>query len=261
MKVFRKIMIVVGYLILTSMLAAYFYYASLLVYRKTQDRCQEVTVYIRDSTAIPLTSAQDVFYHLTRKGWVLPGKEFASIDLFRLERDIEQLGAVRKCNAVRNIKGTLRLDIWQHNPLFLLEVESGSFYITKDGFIFPLDNREPLPVLVVNGEVPFSHGQSYRGQAEASDTWIREAIPFVDGITKDNFWAEKTKSIRVHTPTDVCVVPEEDLILKIGDLQDFPEKMKRLREFYRVLAPLGGVEKYKIIDARYKKQLVCIHKK
>ena len=128
------------------------------------------------------------------KGWVLPGKEFASIDLFRLERDIEQLGAVRKCNAVRNIKGTLRLDIWQHNPLFLLEVESGSFYITKDGFIFPLDNREPLPVLLVNGEVPFSHGQRYRGQAEASDTWIREAIPFVDGITKDNFWAEKQKA-------------------------------------------------------------------
>ncbi|HHV40489.1 MAG: hypothetical protein RBR62_01450 [Bacteroidales bacterium] len=260
-KVFKKILIVFGYLVLTSMLVAYFYFTSVLVHKKTEDRCQEVAVYIRDSAAIPLTTAEEIFSYLSETGWVLPGKEFASIDLFQLEKDIEKFNAVRKCNAVRNIKGTLRLDIWQHTPLFLLEIENGTFYISKDGFIFPRPNEKQLPVLVVNGHVPFSHGRLYRGKADSTDTWIQEAIPFVTHIVKDAFWSKKTKSIWVQAPTDVCLMPEEALELKIGDLHNFPEKMYRLREFYRVLEPRGGVEKYKVVDARYKNQLVCTHKK
>jgi len=48
--------------------------------------------------------------------------------------------------------------------------------------------------------------------------------------------------------------------LKIGSLEQFEYKMDKLLEFYRVLVPHLGMEKYIAVDARFGNQLVCTRK-
>lgn len=261
MKVFKKILIFLGYLSLTGILVAYFYFASVLVYKKNQTRCQEINIHIRDSAGVPLTRTYEVLAYLDKKGWTLPGKDFSEIDLYRLEKDIELFGAVRQCNAVKNINGVLRLDIWQHTPLFILESHSGVFYVTEEGFVFPLEKKEKMPLLTVHGNVPFLHNPVFRGKIDSTDVWLQDAIPFVSYICGNSFWAEKTQSIRVEAPEDIYILPKENLILSIGSTNHFIDKMNKLWEFYRVLEPRGGEARYELVDARFKDQLVCKHRK
>ncbi|NLA15593.1 MAG: hypothetical protein GX877_03540 [Bacteroidales bacterium] len=261
MKALKIIIKMLGYLLLTGALGTYFYFASVLVYKKNQERCQEVDILIKDSIAIPLTYATEVLSTLNKKGMVLPGKHFSEIDLFQVEKEIESQGAVRQCNAVKNIKGTLSLEIWQHHPLFLLETQVGTFYVTNERFVFPARLEKPLPLLTVHGNVPFPYKSSFRGYTDSTQRWLEELIPFVAYVVNDPFWKEKTKSIWVKNSEEICILPEENLILTLGDTNRFVAKMNKLREFYRVLAPRGGAEKYQVIDARFKDQLVCKQRK
>ena len=51
------------------------------------------------------------------------------------------------------------------------------------------------------------------------------------------------------------------LVDDTGMGQDVIDKLDKLQEFYRVLEPLGGKEKYSVVDARFGDQLVCTHRK
>ncbi|MDD2538034.1 MAG: hypothetical protein WC377_03840 [Bacteroidales bacterium] len=258
----KKILHITGYLALTGMLGAYFYFASLLVRENTQDRCQDIVITIRDSVHNPLTGAGDVALFLENRGMKMLGRVFSEIDMYRLEKDVESFASVRQCNAVRTIDGTLRLEIEQHMPLFRLDTHSGSFFITGERYMFPLVSPYRMPVLTVSAHVPLSYPASYRGLIDSSDTWLTEMSRMMAYISAHPFWKNRIRKIQAKDPEEIHIIPhEEEPLLMIGSLDNFSYKMNKLLEFYRVLEPLGGKGKYSQVDARFGEQLVCKRKK
>ena len=47
MSKWKKALQICGYLLLTGILGAYFYFATILVHQKSQDRCQQVLIIVR----------------------------------------------------------------------------------------------------------------------------------------------------------------------------------------------------------------------
>ena len=262
MSKWKKALQICGYLLLTGILGAYFYFATILVHQKSQDRCQQVLIIVRDSVQNPLIRAGEVASFLERSSIVLPGRDFSSIDMYRLEKEVESFASVRQCNAVKTIDGTLKLEIQQHAPLFRLETHVGSFFVSGENFIFPVVNPHRSAVLIVRGNVPFSYSPSYRGQMDTADTWLAAMSRMTGFMAEHPFWSKKAETIVIDNYQDISIVPQEkDLELKIGDLSRFQYKLDKLQEFYRVLVPLGGKEKYSVVDARFGDQLVCTHRK
>lgn len=262
MSMWKKALIISGYVALTGILGAYFYFATILVCDKNQERCQEVLIIVKDSVFNPLIRAGEVASFLDRSSVALLGRDFSAIDMYHLEKKVESFASVRKCNALRTIDGTLKLEILQHEPLFRIETQVGSFFVSKEKFIFPIVNPFRAPVLIVRGNVPFSYPASYRGQMDSTDSWLASMYRMTGFITTHDFWSRKTETVVVENNQDIRIVPkEDDLVLKIGDLSRFAYKLDKLQEFYRVLAPLGGKEKYSVVDARFGDQLVCTQRK
>ncbi len=262
MSKWKKALQICGYLLLTGILGAYFYFATMLVRGKNQDRCQQVLIIVRDSVQNPLIRAGEVTSYLERSSIVLPGRNFSAIDMYRLEKEVESFASVRQCNAVKTIDGTLKLEIKQHLPLYRLDTRKGSFFVSGEHFIFPVVNPHRSTALIVRGNVPFSYPQSYRGQMDTADEWLATMTRMAGFITAHPFWSKKAETVVVNDYRDIMIVPEEkDLELKIGDLGRFQYKLDKLQEFYRVLEPLGVKEKYSVVDARFGDQLVCTHRK
>jgi cell division protein FtsQ len=115
--------------------------------------------------------------------------------------------------------------------------------------------------LVVNGNVPFKYPPAYRGAIDPADIWLHQMSSLMAYITDHTFWNKKVQSVSVENTRDIIIIPQEnEPLMKIGDLAQFDYKMDKLREFYRVLVPRGGMEKYSAIDARFGNQLVCTHR-
>jgi cell division protein FtsQ len=257
----KKILHVLGYLALSGILGAYFYFAGSLVREKSQDRCQEVVVVVKDSLENPLIQAGEVAAFLEKNPLEMLGQNFSEIDMHMLEKEVESFASVRQCHAVRTINGTLRLEIQQHMPLYRLETLGGSFFVSREMFIIPMVNPYRLPVLVVSGDVPFDYPTAYRGTVETSDTWLQDMSRLMAYLTDHRFWKEKVQRVSVAGPRDITIIPrEEHPVLKIGALEQFEYKMNKLLEFYRVLVPRDGTEKYSAVDARFGNQLVCTRK-
>ncbi len=257
----KKILQILGYLALSGVLGAYFYFAGNLVREKSQKRCQDVVVVVKDSLENPLIQTGEVATFLENNPLQMLGQNFAEIDMHVLEKEVESFASVRQCNAVRTINGTLRLEIQQHMPLFRLETTKGSFFVSREQFIIPMVNPYRLSVLVVSGNVPFDYPAAYRGTIKTSDTWLLEMSRLMAYVTDHRFWKEKVQHVLVAGPRDITIIPREEYpVLKIGALEQFEYKMDKLLEFYRVLAPRGGMEKYSAVDARFGNQLVCMRK-
>ncbi|MFA5302051.1 MAG: hypothetical protein WC395_05140 [Bacteroidales bacterium] len=257
----KKILHTLGYLALSGVLGAYFYFAGNLVRAKNQERCQNVVVVVKDSLENPLIKSGEIAAFLEKNPLEMLGQNFAEIDMHVLEKEVESFASVRICHAVKTIDGTLRLEILQHMPLYRLETSGGSFFVSRELFIIPMVNPYRMPVLVVSGDVPFDYPEAYRGSIEASDTWLQDMSRLMAYITDHHFWKEKVKRVSVAGPRDITIIPgEEHPVLKIGAMEQFEYKMNKLLEFYRVLVPGGGMEKYSAVDARFGNQLVCTRK-
>ncbi|MFA5443597.1 MAG: hypothetical protein WC262_01325 [Bacteroidales bacterium] len=257
----KKILHVLGYLALSGVLGAYFYFAGSLVREKSQERCQDVVVVVKDSLENPLIQAGEIATFLENNPLKMLGLNFAEIPMQLLEKEVESFASVRQCHAVRTINGTLRLEILQHMPLYRIETSGGSFFVSREAFIIPMVNPYRLPVLVVSGDVPFDYPAAYRGPIESTDMWLQKMSRLMAYVSDHHFWKEKVQCISVAGPRDITIIPrEEHPVLKIGALEQFEYKMNKLLEFYRVLVPRGEMGKYSAVDARFGNQLVCTRK-
>jgi len=87
-------------------------------------------------------------------------------------------------------------------------------------------------------------------------------INFVTKVEEDSFWsAEVVQFIADTTSTgeiDLRLVPRSgDFVIEFGTLADSDEKLKKLQTFYDDGLAHMGWNQYKIVDVRYKKQVIC----
>lgn len=81
---------------------------------------------------------------------------------------------------------------------------------------------------------------------------------FVLFLQKDRFWNDQIVQIYVNADHDVELVPlVGNQRILLGSLDDYPEKLEKLRLFYDQAIPKVGWEKYSMINLKYKNQIVC----
>ena len=71
-------------------------------------------------------------------------------------------------------------------------------------------------------------------------------------------WDDQIDKIYISNEGDVILTPrvEEHKII-FGDLNDISHKFEKLNAFYKNILPQEDGEKYKIINLKYKNQIVC----
>ena len=95
---------------------------------------------------------------------------------------------------------------------------------------------------------------------ESSD--FANLINFVSEVSKDSFWSAEVVQIVADTTSkgeiSLRLIPRSgNFVIEFGTLAQQTEKLDKLRKFYDDGLAHTGWERYKVVDVRYDKQVIC----
>jgi hypothetical protein len=255
----RKIILYTIYLFLISLAGAYFYFAFLIKKQnENKTTCKKISVRILDSTQNRFVSKSEVLNILGKFEKRPLGKAVNQVDLPSIEKLLDRRSAIKESQAYIGLDGTLKIDITQRRPIIRIETKSGGFYIDETGYIFPLEYNFTSYVPIVSGYIPLEIEEKHRGFSSSGENWIDKIIELGIFIDNNNFWNNQIEQIYIDQNGDVCLSPRRgpELIL-FGDLNNIEDKFSRLYAYYKDIMPTTENEKYKIINLKYKNQIIC----
>ncbi|MDE6653133.1 MAG: cell division protein FtsQ/DivIB, partial [Muribaculaceae bacterium] len=142
--------------------------------------------------------------------------------------------------------GTLRIDVVRLIPVARVIDSAGTnYYINRSGKRMQASIRYSMDVPVITG--------NFAGRITPS-----LAFPLLDYLNTDPDMAALTSSINIAPNSDVILVPSiKGHVVNLGDSADLPNKMARLKVFYKKVMPVKGWEYYDTISVKWRGQVVA----
>lgn len=110
------------------------------------------------------------------------GRTLADVDIAELERVALQHSAVAEANAYSTFRGSVEVDVTQHEPIARLKVDGYDSYLTADGYLFPASDGYPALVPVITGSYSPIFRSGYVGKASIV---VRDSIASLDSLIID----------------------------------------------------------------------------
>ena len=153
----------------------------------------------------------------------------------------------------------LNVEITECDPIVRVYNKKGkSVYIDKNGNIFPTENQHVPHLLVVSG-IDFTTdklGNVY------DDDYVNTNLPQTFNLIKevlDNNYA-KSYIRQIHYDKKknyIFSVNNTNIIVIFGDVNNFKEKLLKMKHFFDTMQGNPELDNYKEINLNYKNQVVC----
>jgi len=233
--------------ILLLAVAAYLVVAVTAFSRKPKGNvCQDVEVYITDSITTGFITKQEVLNMLGTKRANPVGKVLDSINTQTLEDIMATHPLIKRVDCYKSPSGKVCFDIVQRQPVLRVMSNSGEdYYLDDEGNIMPASTRNATRLAVVTGNVNKSFAQN-------------ELYKFGIYLQKDEFWNKEIEQIHVLRGNNLEFVPlVGDHIVYMGKLDNYEQKLERLKKFYTKALNEVGWNKYSRINIEFTNQIIC----
>ncbi len=229
-----------------AILASYFPIAGVYAHsQKAETRCEKIATDVH-------TGGQDVM--ITDKGLhrlidsefpELKGQRLNEIDYSDLEKQIEQLDVVRRCEAYPTIDGTVHIEIYQRKPIMRVFSSGGSYYMDEEGYKIAALPGMRTHTLIVNGHVN-------------SMIDVSSLIDLCNYIKRSDLWNSMIEQVYVTKKQEFVLVPRVgNHVVEFGTTVNMEQKFKNLELLYR----RGWVKQewnvYSRVSLKYDGQIIC----
>ncbi len=256
---FKKILIITGYIILTAIIAAYFVLSTSLVKDKyARMGIRKINITITDSALNRFVNREMIRSVLRLEGINENESLLRHINQYEIEQQLKKRYNIKKAQVCTNLRGVVSIEVEQRRPLLRLQCESGGFYLDDEAYLFPLDTIFTADVPVVTGKIPFSLHPEFKGYLKENKKWADGLMKMGEYISADQFWNSMVEQIEIDENEQIHITPrvgEQDIIF--GSIDNIPIKFKKLYAFYKDIIPNTGWNKYKTVDLEYDNQIVC----
>lgn len=104
--------------------------------------------------------------------------------------------------------------------------------------------------------------ENFRKKIEKKSVDFANLINFVSKVNRDSFWSAEIVQFVADTTymgeVSLRLIPRSgNFEIEFGTLNKSDEKLAKLRKFYANGLPYVGWERYKVVDVRYDKQIIC----
>ncbi len=241
-------------------LLIYFYFAgSLEKEGEKSEICKVIKIELVDSTSSKLITPKQISNSLSKFEGEPIGKLNGELNLTTIEEVINKNSAVEESQVSTNLKGEMRVQVKQREPILRLQTKNGGFYIDKSGYIFPLSSNYTAYMTIINGNIPINIGKNFSGVVEGNEgEWISSITEFGLFLKENPFWESQIEQIYIAKNKDIILssrVGNHKIIF--GDAKDIEEKLDKLLKFYNSVAANEGWSKYSSINLKYKNQIIC----
>lgn len=235
--------------IVAVVLFCYLVFSVILMNGKEEDGvCRQVTVVVKDSADRHFIDRKDVLSILKNTSLYPINQRLRDINTEKIERKVADNELVDRVSVYKTPSGNINIEVTQKMPVLRVFSTQGSYYIDEHGHIMPVSPRYAtyLPIASGNIEKSFATTDLYK---------------FALFLQKHDFWNNQIEQIYVYPNKEVELIPRVgDHRIFLGSFEDFREKMDHLQLFYEQAIPKVGWEKYRIINLKYKNQIVCTKK-
>ncbi|MEG0993491.1 MAG: cell division protein FtsQ [Bacteroidales bacterium] len=224
------------------LLAMFFIFAD----RVEEEICKEVRIAIKDSTDAPFLKIRDIEHALNRLRVKPEGKPLNEINTYEIGHALEENPIIRSACCYKTPDGTLRIDIYQRNPIMRVFGLTGNYYIDEEGFLLPAANNFTAYVPVASGYV-------------TKDLASTDLLRFAIFLQKNSFWNAQIEQVYIRPNGEAELIPRVgNHTILLGDFQNFEKKLENLLTFYQEGLNKKGWNVYKTINLKYENQVIGI---
>lgn len=271
----KRIFRIAASLVVWALLVAWLVWAGRLgAERRAEARVERIRIVVADSARSGAVTPGMVHGWLRDAGMKIAGERTNDVNTLAIVRLVRSHLFVERVRVTTDLAGNLDIVLTQRRPMLRLSTEDGyDCYITDGGYVLPVQAHAAHYVPVVTGrfEVPFQRG--YAGTLDSlangeknyteSYLFLSNLINFVKYIEENDFWRAQVVQINVlgsgrGKEPQIEIVPRAgDQVVLLGSLDGAPEKLEKLKLFYRGALDWEGWDGHRYIDLRFKNQIVC----
>lgn len=188
-------------------------------------------------------------------GNTLEGQPLGDIDLRGVEDTLESQPFIANADVYADAQDHIHISIVQREPIVrVMDVEDESYYLDEEGIRMPTSINYTARVLVLSGFI----GRYVVNYQELEGNLLNRIFGVVRHIWSDPFLRAQIEQIHVAEDGELVLVPKlGDQKILFGPTNGYKSKFQRLKIFYHEAMPQEGWETYRIINLKYKNQVVC----
>lgn len=208
-------------------------------------KCENIHLSVTDYDDFKFISDNDVRLQLQNSGVYPVGKLHSDIDLTEMEASLLKLSMIKSVKCYFATNGDVNVAVTQRVPVFRVMEEDRSYYIDNERKRMSTSIKFSAYVPVVTGNVNF----------EFATTNLYDFIVYLQSESR---WRSAFTQIYVYPDNKVELVPRVgDFIIKMGSLDRYEAKLKKLDKFLKVLPKYHSWDKYSVINLEFRDQVVC----
>ncbi|MCR5849624.1 MAG: cell division protein FtsQ [Bacteroidaceae bacterium] len=207
--------------------------------------CEGVSVEIIDTIQEDFITEEYIRSILTKNKISPEGMKICDINLEQIEQLMFKESHIERASCFYNAAGKLCIIVVPQQPvLHVISQKGEDYYLSSTGLKMPTASFN-VELCIATGNVTeaFASGQ---------------LLKFAMFLRDDLFWREQIEQIHVISPKEIVLYPRVGQhVIELGSMDNFQEKLDRLRVFYREGLERVGWNKYRTISLAYDNQIVC----
>ncbi len=229
--------------------------------------CTKISINISDSADLKIIDNDFILSILESGNQKLIDKPIKEINISKLERKINNSNFVKHADVYMKINGELVVDVQARVPIVrICNRLNQHFQIDKDGYIMPVSAKNPIRIVVANGNISHKpkldtifniYDHKYDKRIDIKT--LRDIHILARYIYSKPFWEAQIQQIYINNTDEIelsVLVGNQRIIF--GDIQNYEDKLRNLEAFYKKAMPIEGLNKYREINLKFKNQVVCV---
>ena len=182
----------------------------------------------------------------------LQHKKIADIDLKRYEALLRDNVWISQAELWFDSRNHLHISVDEKKPMARVFTRGRhSFYMDEKKGIMPLSEKKAIQLPVFTGF------PSDKDLSKEDSLLLERIYEIASFISSDIFWSKQVAQVNITDEREFEMVPViGDHIVMLGDGSEIEKKLERLMIFYKQVLSKTGLDKYKMIDVQYKRQVI-----
>lgn len=228
--------------------------------------CEDVLVVDMTKSDENLISDDEVLNAIGAVDNPIMGSPLNQIDTRSIEELVEAMPYAKSVTAYKTIDRRVVVELVERKLISRLIDKNGvSAYMDSEGYILPKKRNVNSRLPVVTGDFiidPIRLESGYvAGNEDQNSNKLRSVFLFSAELEKSNFWKSQLQQTELSKDGDFVSIPQvgnHEIIF--GSVENIGEKLDKLKLFYADGMNGSRWNKYRIINLKYKDQVVCTKK-
>lgn len=233
-------------ILVICLLGGYVVFAAFFFKTKPEEAiCNYFHIEIDNATDDKFIEVKQLEKFIDKKGLNPYGKQLKEINTYKIQEAILENQLIKSAEVFVTNDGGIRAIIKERIPIMRVIAQDGqNYYIDKSGERMPLSDLNTAYVPIVTGNVKEEFAKA-------------ELYKFALFLSKNEFWNAQIDQIYVKSNNDLILESRVgDHQIEIGSLDNFEEKLQRLKTFYLKALSETGWNRYTKINLKYDNQVI-----